>query len=461
MENRANILFIMTDQQRFDSFSVNNKIIKTPNLDKLIKESVFFENAYCSNPSCVPSRAAIMTGKMPSECCCPAYITQLPIDEITFMTRLQKAGYYTSVIGKQHFADSKIEKGYDYENIIDGHGVFHNPAGIASYLKYLAENKVAPSSLYKKTSISGGEWLVDEKYHIDNFVGDLGKDWLLKKTDSIEKPWFFTLSFPGPHHPYDLDGTKYSDMYDLADMDLPKAKYEDLDQKPPHFKKMDSYANIYLKDYTDEQYRKSKRSYYANMSLIDEKVGEVIEALKEKGIYDDTVIIFTSDHGDFMGDFGMMEKLQCLTDSLMRVPLFVKPAVKDFKGFKVEDKVLNIDIASTCLNIAKEEVPKELSNYGYNCYWDSDFEMKKRPYIPMEARDIKGVIVGDFKVVSYIEREYGEIYDMKNDPDEIDNLWDNENYQHIKIKGMALIMNEMYKAIPKSSVVWNYGTPEI
>lgn len=458
---KPNILFIMTDQQRFDTFSMNNDIIKTPNFDKLIADSVFYKNAYCSNPSCVPSRAAIMTGKMPSECQCPAYITDLPIDETTFMTRLKDSGYYTAVIGKQHFANSKIEKGFTEEHIIDGHSPFAPPHSIPEYIRYLAENGISPKDAYKKTCISGGEWLVDEKHHIDNVIGEMGKSWIEKQDPNSDTPWFFALSFPGPHHPYDLEGTKYSEMYDLADMNPPKTSYEDLDQKPPHFKKMDSYANIYLKDYTDEQYRKSKRAYYANMTLIDEKVGQVIETLKAKGLYDNTLIFFTSDHGDFLGDFGMMEKLQCLTDSLMRVPMFVKPPVKDFKGYQTEDKILNIDIASTCLNVAGVEVPKELSNYAYNCYWDKNYEMKTRPYIPMEARDIKGVIVGDFKVVCYIEREYGEVYDMKNDPDEVTNLWNDPKYQDVKIKGMMLTMNEMYKAIPKHDTLWNIGTPEI
>ncbi|MFI3205860.1 MAG: sulfatase-like hydrolase/transferase [Clostridia bacterium] len=459
---RPNILFIMTDQQRFDTFSMNNPVIKTPNFDKLIGESIFFKNAYCSNPSCVPSRAAIMTGKMPSECQCPAYITELPIEETTFMARLRdNCGYHTAVIGKQHFAESKIDKGYVYENIIDGHGAFAKDATVKKYIDFLESNGIDPETIYKKSCISGGEWLVDEKYHLDNFIGDLGKEWISNQDSTSETPWFFTLSFPGPHHPYDLEGTKYSDMYKLEDMTLPETSFEDLAQKPPHFTKMDSYANIYLKDYTKEQFQKSKRAYYANMSLIDEKVGEVIALLKEKDLYDNTLIFFTSDHGDFMGDFGMVEKLQCLTDSLMRVPMFIKPPVKDFEACQIDDEILNIDIASTCLNCAEGEVPELLSNFAYNCYWDKNYEMKKRPYIFMEARDIKGVLIDGIKVVSYINRDYGEIYDMNKDKKEVTNLWNEPAYQEIKTKALQIIINEMYKSIPKHEIVWNYGTPEI
>ncbi len=461
MKKRPNILFIMTDQQRYDTFGINNDIIKTPNLDALIEESVFFENARCTNPSCVPSRAAIMTGKMPSECQCPAYITDLPTDEVTFMTRLQQEGYHTSVIGKQHFAKSKIDKGYDEENIIDGHAVFAPPTDIASYLRYLAMNEVDPRTLYKKTCISGGEWLVDEKFHIDNFIGDLGVEWIQKQEKNPEKPWFFTLSFSGPHHPYDLEGTKYSELYDLADMNPPDSSYEDLEQKPPQYKNMNMYAKIYLKDHTDEQYRKSKRAYYANMSLMDEKIGQVVAELKAKDLYDDTVIIFTTDHGDFLGDHGMMEKLQCLSDSLMRVPLFIKPAEKNSKFKKVSDPVLNHDIAATCLDLAGGKVPETLSNYSYTGYFDDNFTVKVRPEVYMEAGGIRGVVMENVKVVSYIDRDYGELYDLNNDPLERKNLWNDPNYTDRKIKGMQKIMNYMYLAIPKHEVPWNHGTPEI
>lgn len=453
---KPNILFIMTDQQRFDT--IDNDLIITPNLNKLIKESVFFENAYCSNPSCIPSRAAIMTGKMPSECGCPTFKTRLPQTEKTFVKMLAENGYFTELVGKLHFAESKIDTGFDKEILVDGHSPGYNPSLMGEYIKYLAQNKVSPNQLYKKTSMSGGEWLADTKFHIDYFLGEKGKQEILKLPK--DKPWFLNLSFSGPHHPYDLDGTKYADMYKLEDMVIPKTKYEDLEQKPKHFREMDSYANIYLKDYTLEEYQRSKRSYYANLTLIDEKIGEVIATLKSEGLYDNTMIIFTSDHGDFMGDFGMVEKLQCLTNSLMRVPLFVKPPIKDYCGQKVEDEVLNIDVAATCLDAAGIPIPKDMSDFGYTQYYTGE-EIKQRPYIFMEAGNIKGIINNNIKTVSYVDRDYGELYDLSEDPLEINNLWNAEPYAAAKMQGLMLIINEMYKAIPYHDVIWNVGTPLI
>lgn len=459
---RPNIIFLMTDQQRFDTFSHNNPEIKTPHMDQLIEESIFFNNAYCSNPSCVPSRAGIMTGKFPSECGAPSYITPLHADETTFMTRLQEAGYHTAVIGKQHFAGSKIQKGYDYSNIIDCHFAAHKNAHAQAYVDFLEKNGISPTDAYKRTIISGGEWLVDEKLHLDNFIGDLGKEWLeAKAEEGSDQPWFFTLSFPGPHHPYDMENTSYADQYNLDDLSMPKTSFKDLDQKPDHFKGMDGYAKIYLKDYSKEQFLKTKRSYYANMTLIDQKVGQVIDLLKEKDLYDNTLIIYSTDHGDFMGDFGMVEKLQCLTDSLMRVPLFVKPPVKDFKGFSCDDPVTNIDIASTCLTTAERDVPNELQNFPYNCYWDDKITKKVRNYIYMEARDMRGILKDGIKTVHYVDRDYGELYDMNKDPLEKDNLWNDDRYLGQKLEAYKLMMNNMYRATPEWDTPWNYGTPEI
>ncbi|MGV8979725.1 sulfatase family protein [Clostridium sp.] len=465
IKKRPNIIFLMTDQQRYDTLSYVNSEIKTPYLDKLVKDSIFFKNAYCSNPSCVPSRAAIMTGKFPSECQCPTFITQLPIEEKTFMTRLQEAGYHTAVVGKQHFAGSPIKKGYDEEMIVDGHGAFAKPKTIQLYLDYLNEKGIDKGSLMTKGLISGGEWNGDIKDHIDYFVGEMGKKWLQakakEKTNEESKPWFFTLSFPGPHHPYDCEGTEFAKAYDLDKLSKPKTHYSDLDAKPPQFKGMDVYSHIYLKDYTQEQFLKTKRSYYANMSLIDQKIGEVIQVLKDNDMYDDTMIVYTSDHGDFMGDYGLVEKLQCLENSLMHVPLFVKPPVKGFIGKDIEEDVLNIDIAATCLEAAKAPIDKYMSNYSYNCYWDESKEKRIRDYIYMEAGEIKGCIYKGIKTIYYMNRDYGELYDLNNDPDEVNNLWDEPNYLLQKLKGHHIIIDNMYRSIQKWDIKWNVGTPEI
>lgn len=464
MKKRPNIIFIMTDQQRYDTMGcVNSKII-TPNLDKLAADSVFFEHGYCSNPSCVPSRAAIMTGKYPSQCEVPAYISCLPETEKTFMKRMKENGYYTAVVGKQHFAGSKIDKGYDFEMIVDAHMPFSPSEQLGVYEDYLKEQGLNPKEMYQKTLISGGVWKADIKHHVDNFIGEKGKEWLenrLSVEENQDKPFFFTLSFPGPHHPYDLEGTKYADMYNLEDMEESESTYEDLQQKGPQFKNMGMYSDIYLKDYTKEQFLRTKRSYYANITLIDEKVGEVIDILKKHNAYDDTVIIYSSDHGDFMGDYGLVEKLQCLEDSLMRVPLFVKPPIAGFSGIRVKEPVVNIDIASTCMELSETPLEAPMSDYSFVPYWDKSKELRIRPYIYMEAGAIRGVLCNGIKTIHYVNRDYGELYDLNKDPLERKNLWNDKDYEDAKLHGYRCMFDSMYKATPGFDTPWNIGTPEI
>jgi len=461
---RPNILFLMTDQQRYDTMGMVNTTIKTPHLDALAQDSVFFTNGRCCNPSCVPSRAAIMTGKFPTACHCPQFVTCLPQTEKTFMKYLQEGGYITSVVGKQHFNGSLIDKGYDEEFIVDGHTANYPQDTIQLYVDFLKEHHVDPKTVFTKDSISGGKWNVPTTYHIDEFIGEKGKEWLHHRfeketSETVHKPWFFTLSFPGPHHPYDGRGTDFESLYHCEDMKKPSTSYADLAHKPPHFRKMSGYAHIYLKDFSEKQFQESKLSYYANISLIDQKVGEVIQLLKDHGDYDNTLILYTSDHGDFMGDYGMVEKLQCLSDSLMRVPLFVKPPVKNFKGFTCDDDVLNIDIASTCLTTAGVSVPSEMQNYPYNGYWDPHIPKRKRACIYMEAGSIIGVINQGIKTVHYLDRDYGELYDLTQDPLEVENLWNDSAYLPAKSEGSRLIINNLYKSIDQWDTPWNYGTP--
>lgn len=457
---RPNILFLMTDEQKFDTFGFNNSIMHTPNLDALIGDSVFFKNAYCSNPSCIPSRAAIVTGKYPTACQCPTYITCLPKTEKTFMKKLSESGYYTAVVGKQHFWISEIDRGYDYEFIVDGHSQNGEPSEISHYLEFLKKEGV-DYQLADNSLIIGGEWKGETKYHIDEFVGNKGKTWLenhLKEKN--EQPWFFTLSFPGPHQPYDCEGTEFADLYNLEDMGTNETCFEDLEQKPAHYKKINPKA--YLKEYSDETFRKTKRAYLANVSLIDKKVGEVIKILKDSGEYDNTVIIYSADHGDFMGDFGMVSKAQYLTESLMKVPLFVKPNIKDFSGIVVDDFVTNINIASTCLSLAnaEEKIEYNMENHPFNHYWEQQ-KVENEKFLYMEAHDIKGIIEENIKTYYYVNRDYGEIYDLSKDPLERENLWNNPEYQSAKYKAMARIINKMQSISPKANIKWNTFAPKI
>ena len=199
----TNILFIMTDQQRYDQMGYTNSAVKTPNLDYLAGQSIFFSNAFSSNPVCVPARASIFTGRYPSQTGVPHNGQCLPSSERTFMSMLRDAGYHTAVIGKQHFNRSPIEHGYDYEDIIDTHAAPKNidPYNLQtsqldnSYLRFLYDNGFRHAEdLFEPLDTILNRWKADTCFHVDHYVGERGKAWL-KDERPTETPWFLCLSF--------------------------------------------------------------------------------------------------------------------------------------------------------------------------------------------------------------------------------------------------------------------------
>ncbi|WP_039894332.1 sulfatase-like hydrolase/transferase, partial [Hungatella hathewayi] len=226
----------------------------TPVLNRLAEESVWFSRAYTTNPSCIPARAAVFTGRYPSQCGVPGYVSCLPKRETTFMKYLQDGGYYTAVIGKQHFWRSEIERGYDYEDIVDEHeppaviskelpeGAFGLPANktvsdrVSSYVEFLADSDfTSGSQLYREINSKGiYEFTGEEKYHVDAYIGDRGRKWLEESCPG-DRPWFLTLSFPGPHMPFDGIGLPDEKAYEDTELDLPETGLSDLFEKPPHY----------------------------------------------------------------------------------------------------------------------------------------------------------------------------------------------------------------------------------
>ncbi len=486
MKKRPNLLFLMTDEQRYDALGYVNPQVHTPNLDALAKESVCFTRAYTANPSCIPARAAIFTGRYPSQCGVPGYMSCLPKKETTFMKLLREGGYYTAVIGKQHFWKSEIERGYDYEDIVDEHeppvkisdelyeGYFGLPANktvsdhVSSYVTYLMENGFTEGSqLYRKISDKGiFEFFGEEKFHVDSYIGNRGKEWI-EQDAPTDRPWFLTLSFPGPHMPFDGIGLSDAALYDEEELEVPDTDLGDLFEKPPHYLDIaKKFGSLDLKNHTSpdgmtkEEIRLMKKAYYANMTLIDRKIGEVIALLKKKGLYENTLILFTSDHGDYMGDFGIATKAQYCSEALMRIPFLLKPPVADFTGYEEDSFVSSVEIASTFLTAAGLPVPENISRRSLTQFYRGDGR-EIWPDIYMEARDIRAVRDEHYKLIYYQGRDYGEFYDLVADPHEKYNLWDDPAVQKEKARLMCRLADHMISLGENSSQVWNIGAPLI
>jgi arylsulfatase len=450
---RPNILFLMNDELRSDCVGYVNPVVKTPNLDKLAGESVVFTNAYSTSPSCVPARAAIYTGRYPSQCGAPTYITYLPSSETTFMARLQSAGYYTAAVGKQHFGDTDIRRGYDYEDLIDPD---RPGAESASYVKFLRDAGFQNQA--KLRSPAGRfvfRWTQDQRFHVDDYVGEQAKRWFRDKRPK-DKPWFLTVSFHGPHQPFDGLGLKQEKLYRLSDINMPATNSSHLGDKPPHFAALKPSPAL-----TEEEIRRIRLSYYSKISMIDEKIGGIIDALKVTGEYDNTLIVFAADHGDYMGDFGLVYKGQYLSEVLMRVPMLAKPPMAAYKGRRENAFVNNFDIAATSLVLAGLEVPAEMTAQDLSPFWRGPATAKRRPYCFMDGHTLRGVRDQRWKLVHYEDRPYGELYDLQNDPWEKKNLWSDPSTRAIKAELQNHLIDHLIHAGRRSQAEWNRNAPKI
>ncbi|MBB6429162.1 putative sulfatase [Algisphaera agarilytica] len=447
----------MTDEQRFDQLGCINPSLHTPNLDRLAADGVLFENTYTTNPSCVPARASLMTGQYPSQCGVPTYVTYLPDHEKTFMTRLRDGGYTTAVVGKQHFGPTAIDKGYDYEEIIDPHFAPDNLAehlGENSWFDYLAANGVSGlNDLAEPLFPFVQRWKADPGFHIDTHIGQQTLRWL-REDRPHDKPWFMFSSFSGPHMPFDGLGLPHERWYDDTEIDMPQTTVEDLKNKPPH--QMVAHGTTEPGALSDEQIRQARLSSHANVSLIDEQIGRMIDYLKAEDLYDQTLILFISDHGDYLGDFGKLGKSQCLAEVLIRIPLIYKPAGPTAAGVHHSAFVNLVDIAPTCMAAAKLDRPGEWLGRDLADVASNDDRPPAQPdRIYMEVGRIRGLRVGDWKISHYFERDYGELYDLASDPWEKNNLWASPQHFAKRESMRAMLLDEVMRLSPRHKAPWN------
>ncbi len=486
MKDTPNILFLMTDEQRFDAVGYRTPEVHTPHLDRLAADSICFSNAYTSNPSCIPARAAIFTGRYPSQCGAPTYMTSLPQREVTFMSLLRDGGYHTAVIGKQHFWRYEGDKGYEYQDIIDEHfppevigkelderefGLPQNLTvsdRVSSYAAFLADHGFTRGDqLYRKVNEKGiYEFFGDEKYYVDGYIGDRGLEWLREKRPA-DRPWFLTLSFPGPHMPFDGIGLPDAEGYSEEALSLPSTSVEDMFQKPPHYldivKKFGTVDQVHKTSpggLSTAEIRKMKLAYYADITLIDRKIGAVLDYLRTEGLYGDMLILFTSDHGDFMGDFGVATKAQYLSEALVRIPFLLKPPIPAFQGRQEDSFVSSVEIAATCLTAAGLPVPPNMTRRSLTDFYTASVPERWED-IYFEARDIRGIRERRYKLIYYAERAYGEFYDLELDPDEKYNLWDVPQLQSEKHRLTKKLLDRIIALGENNSAQWHPTAPVI
>ncbi|HKN01865.1 MAG TPA: sulfatase-like hydrolase/transferase, partial [Candidatus Binataceae bacterium] len=390
------ILFITTDQQRYDALGCNGgKIARTPVADRMAATGINFHRAHNQNTVCMPARSTMITGQYVRTHGVYANGVPLPPDAPSIAAWLHdQAGYRTALIGKAHFEPMFDPAGRWFENRMADEGktgpfrgfdhmelAMHGPMGRWHYTKWLREkfpDEVGGFSTMLSGACGGDTGAPEvaynpmprEHYHTD-WVADRTREYL----DSLraDEDWFVWMSFPDPHHPWDPPASA-THRIKWRDLDLPpghpgtREKIEQiLAQKPRHW--LDWYQGRFRNDeggpgsfvpceMTHDQIREITALVHVENELIDEACGRVLQRIAERGWDRDTDIFFTTDHGELQGDFGLLFKGPYHVDALMHVPLIWRPApAAGIARAEVREPVGHLDLAPTFCEIAGVAVP--------------------------------------------------------------------------------------------------------
>jgi choline-sulfatase len=344
-KKQPNILYIMADQLAAPLLKMYNpeSQILTPNLDALAARSVQFDSAYCPSPLCAPSRMSMITGLLPMKI--GAFDNAAPIssDIPTYAHYLRLQGYHTVLAGKMHFIGDQLH-GYESRLTSD---IYPGDYGWAvnwdqpnTRLEWYHN---ASSILQAGVCVRSNQLDYDEEvmYRSTQFLYDHVRE------GPGARPFCLTVSLTHPHDPYTIE-EKYWDLYEGVDIDLPKVKIpkEELD---PHSKRLMQVCDLWDNDFTDDQIKRARRAYYGAVSYVDDCIGRLLDVLKKCKLDEDTIIVFSGDHGDMLGERGLWYKMSYF-ESSVRVPLLVSHPAQ-FTPRRVTSNVSTLDILPTMCDL--------------------------------------------------------------------------------------------------------------
>lgn len=458
--SKPNILWLCTDQQRYDTMAaLGNPHVSTPNIDKLIEHGVAFERTYCQSPICTPSRTSFLTGMYASSVQVNRNGNPTFPDFPPLITKtLADNGYTCGLIGKLHLTSAyqrieeraddgysywqyshaprdDWEKGHDYADWVKSKG--------SDLSELIARPEGVPAELHQTT-------------------------WCAEKTiefiqQNQDKPWLASVNIYDPHPPFNPPQT-YRDMFDPADVNPPLFKESDIAHQQKlgaiafqsevrHPDNLDIKSPIIPQSAQPDLYepktdgardaRTLIAAYYAMIKLIDDQIGRIIDALEETGQLDNTVIIFMSDHGETLGDHGLIQKGCRFYEGLVRVPMIWSWRGQFEENVRAQALTELTDIASTLFDIVGLDIP----NYFVG---QSLLPILKGEQPPNTHRDfVRSEYIdaldlpddsyatmyydGRYKLSVYHSHNLGELYDLQDDPDEFNDLWDSPEHQALKL----------------------------
>lgn len=456
---RPNILFIMADQlSALATSPYGNSDVQTPHLEGLARRGVVFEHAYCNYPLCAPSRASMLAGQLATRIPVNDNAEEMPASVPTFVHHLRRAGYLTILSGKMHFVGPDQLHGFEERLTTDIY-----PADFL-WTKYWLAQGDPPRRVGLPGDAETGQAYLRQMAQMVKEAGPVPWSSQLEYDEEVHfhalerlrrlarrrgpaagQPWFLCVSYTHPHDPY-VATAEYWDRYEGVDFALPE-------QPPPGYVPhpadvwVNSYHGVDLVAPSREDVYRSRRGYYASTSYVDDKVGQLLRELERLALGQDTIVIFTSDHGDMCGEHGMWFK-RIHREWAVRVPLiFAGPGITP--GGRVRDNVSLVDLYPTLLELAGIEVPP-----GFPHVLDgrslAPFLRGERPVAWLDQVVIENTgegtiapiraLVSDWYKFVYVHRQPDQLFDLARDPNEWRNVVDEPGYRAIAAQLRARLL---------------------
>ncbi|MGG1554162.1 sulfatase family protein [Paenibacillus ferrarius] len=477
---KPNILLITSDQQHWDTIGAFNKEISTPNLDRLVREGTTFNRAYCPNPTCTPTRASIITGMYPSQHGAWTLGTKLLEDRHVVTEDFSKGGYRSALIGKAHFQPLRSSEeypslesypvlqdldfwknykdkfyGFDHVELARNHT---NEAHVGQHYAIWMEEKgcknwrdyfLAPTGTMDPNLTY--KWPIPEEYHYNTWIAERSNA-MLEQYKENDESFFLWSSFFDPHPEY-LVPEPWDTMYDPSKLTVPSITPGEHDKNPPHFglTQQENPDFSYLKEdqtfevhgyhshhfyhygdkhrITDEHKAKQMAVYYGMISMMDKYIGKILDKLDELGLADNTIVVFTTDHGHFFGQHGLQAKGGFHFEDLIKIPFIARYPGQIPQGEQSAAIQSLVDLAPTFLSFCDLPIPRTMTGVDQSQVWLGNKEQARDHAIcefhhqPTTIHQ-KTYVNERYKITVYYNQTYGEIFDLQEDPGEINNLWD-------------------------------------
>jgi len=423
---RPNFIFVTSDGHRPQALSLNgNSILRTPNLDRIGREGIQFQNSFVVNALCLPSRATALTGLYSHNTGCidNKQTRVIPADVPLFTDFLREAGYEVALFGKAHVGRLGERQWDQY---------FGFPGAAADYfwpqIQAGSHGKIDSNQIYEG--------------YVDDLVAERAMQWLKQRR---EKPFCLILWFQSPHSPF-FRARRYLDLYSGVTIPKPATFDEDLKGypgKPRAFADADNkLGGPYARDSETQEncartLEEVVKDYYAGIAAVDDNLGKVFQTLSEMGQLDETVIMFSSDHGFFLGEWRMYDK-RFMHEPSIRTPMLIRYPRLIHPGSSSGKMILNTDIAPTFLELAGVKIPEWIQGQSLVPLfkgeepksWRKDWLYEYYEYPgPHNVRKNRGVRTEQYKLIHYYEApEEFELYDLKEDPGELHNLYGDPRY---------------------------------